>query len=135
MALKQIKEANEKAIINYLKQGFGEGYEIKATWGYPVTQVSLIVDNEKTKVQWNINYNLDSEDFQLACLGEERVEKTTGEETGMVSKPNWATIDNNTINFITEGIKKVIDVLFSAPEENQKEAPEKVEKVEAEQVE
>ena len=131
MALKQVKEANEKAISNYLKQGFGENYDIQVSWGYPATQVHLVNDNEDSTVKWIIGYNIETEDFSLSCMGEKKVKDSE-------NKPAWSSIDNKTLNFITDGIQKVVNAIFSGPEDENTSNPnreEEIEKVEAEQVE
>ena len=131
MALKRVKEANEKAISNYLKQGFGENYDIQVNWGYPATQVRLIGDSEKNIVEWIVGYNMETEDFSLSCKGEEKVKDSE-------NKPTWSSIDNKTLNFITDGIKKVVNAMFAGPEDENTSNPdieEEIERAEAEQVE
>jgi len=126
--LKQVKETNEKAIENYLGQAFGEGYEVKANWGYPVTSVLLTNKTESRTTSWRVSVNLDNEKYEVSTFASE----TTKEDDNEVVKPSWATINDDTINFIKDGISKVINAIFgSGDEENET----REEQVDAEQVE
>ena len=128
--LKQVKETNEKAIENYLGQAFGESYEVKANWGYPVTSVLLTNKTESRTTSWRVSVNLDNEKYEISTFASETMSNEDGSETSV--KPSWATINDDTINFIKDGISKVIDAIFgSGNEENETRA----EQVDAEQVE
>jgi hypothetical protein len=116
--LKNVKAKNEKIIKEHFEEVFGEGYVIEVKWGMPVCNIMATFNKDGKKSIWNLIFDMENSNFELRTFSTKMVEG--------VEQPDWAQIDNQTINFIINRAAEISENLFftrDVPEQPVPQAP------------
>jgi hypothetical protein len=103
--LKQIKQTNEKILKQHFEQAFGEGSEVEVNWGFPIIGFELTINQPGTKTIIRLNFNSDTEDYQISALGSKIVDEK--------EVPDFATVSKEIIDFIMKESSAITEQFFT----------------------
>ena len=116
--LKKYKKDIETITIEHLKHFFSETVEVKYNWGYPNASVGIIDENDEGTTSLNINFSLDTEEKKYS------IKSLTFTGKGEEAKPNWATIESDTIEFLIGICREITTGFFTPVEPVEENTPE-----------
>ena len=111
--LDQVKQKNSQMFVDHFNEVFGERFEIKCDWGFPVVGLEFTSKNPEYKIHWRMAIDVVKPDYTLQTFAA----KISGEGENQVLTPEYTTIDRTAIEFIVGRAMMLSNNLF--PQEKQ----------------
>jgi len=141
--LSQIVLKNNEILKEHFEKLLGENHTVVSEWAFPVAKIIVTQETELLKAIFEITFDMMSDNYALRThsIAKEVQELPEGAPEGAIplvtEKPDWLTIDSNTINFFIARIKEISEQFFTTreiPQPVEEEAPKNVKGVPVEEV-